>query len=140
MGLGVHPQNLAVGGHHRRRQQAVDGQAVPADQVADPAIQRQPADPHRGRVAQPGGQAVGAGGQPGLDPGGALFGIDVERFHVGEVEHDAAVGEAVAGEAVAAAAGRQLQPASRASVTTWATSPGAAGRTITAGRRWSKPP
>jgi hypothetical protein len=45
----------------------------------------------------------------------------------------------VPGEAVAAAADRQLQPLSRAIATTWATSLVSVGRTITAGRR-SMPP
>jgi hypothetical protein len=34
MGLGVHVEHLAVGGHQLRGQQVVDGQAVLANQVA----------------------------------------------------------------------------------------------------------
>ena len=37
VGLGVDLQDLAVGGHHLGREQAVDGQPVLADQEPDPA-------------------------------------------------------------------------------------------------------
>jgi len=117
MGVGVHPQLLAVGGHHLGGQQVVDGEAVLADQEADPTAQGDPADPHRAGVAEPGRQAMLAGGggvvagcQSGLGPGGACRDVDVQGPHVAEVEHDAAVADAVAGVAVAAAADGQLQP------------------------------
>ena len=66
--------------------------------------------------------------------------VDVERLHVAQVEDDAAVGHAVAGAAVAAAADGELEAglarerddASRRRVAS-------ATRTITAGRR-SMPP
>jgi hypothetical protein len=117
MGLVVGVQHLAVGGDQLGGQQVVDGQAVLADQVSDPAAKGEPADPNRAGVAEPSRQAVrgrGGGvltaGQTGLGPGGAPLGIDVECLHVGAVEQDAAVAGAVAGEAVAAATDGQLQP------------------------------
>jgi hypothetical protein len=62
MVLGVHLQQLAVGGDQLGGQQVVDGQAVLSDQVADPAAQGDPADPHRAGVAEPGRQPIGRGG------------------------------------------------------------------------------
>jgi hypothetical protein len=118
MRLRVDLEDAAVGGDQFGGQQAVDGEAVLADQVADAAAQGEAADADRGGVAEPGRQPVGAhlggvgpGGQAGLGPGGAPLGVEVEGGHGGQVQHDPAVGGAVAGEAVAAAADRQLQPA-----------------------------
>jgi len=115
--LGVGSQQLAVGGDDLGGQQVVDGQAVLADQVADPTAQGEAADPDRAGVAEPGGQPIGprpsrvvAGGQARLGPSGPLGGVDVQRPQLGEVEDDAAVGGAVAADAVAAAADGQLQP------------------------------
>ena len=53
----------------------------------------------------------------------------------GQVEHDPALGHAVARGAVAAAADGELLPVSRASETTWTTSFASATLTMTAGRR-----
>jgi hypothetical protein len=49
--------------------------------------------------------------EAGLGPRGVPLDVDVETFHVGEVEHDPAVGHAVAGDAVAAAADGEFEPA-----------------------------
>ena len=120
MVVGVDVEELAVGGDQLGGQQVVDRQAA-LDQQPDAAAQ--PADADRAGVAEPGGQpmragggAVGAGGQAGLRPGGALLGVDLQGVHVGQIQHDPAVGGAVPGEAVAAAANGQLQP-SRAPAT-----------------------
>jgi hypothetical protein len=117
MAVGVDLEDAAVGGDDLGGEQVVDGQAVLADQEPDPAAQGQAADAHRGGVAEAGGQpvgadggGVGAGGQPGLGPGGAALRVEVQRGHLGQVEHDPALGHAVAGQAVAAAADGQLQP------------------------------
>ena len=76
-----------------------------------------PADPDRAGVAEPGREAVSAAAvvyspavKPGLGPGGAPLGVDLQRLHVREVEHDPAIGDAVTGDAVAAAADGELQP------------------------------
>ena len=47
--------------------------------------------------------------RPGLGPGEAPLGVDVQALHGAEVEDDAAVARAVAGDAVRAAADRQLE-------------------------------
>src|SRR5215218_6825084 len=89
---------------------------VLADQVADPAAEGEPADPDRAGVAEPGRQAVRPGrgrvlpgGQARLRPGGALVGVDVQPPHPRQVQHDPALADAVAGQAVAATADGQLQ-------------------------------
>lgn len=105
---------MAVRGHHLGGQQAVDGEAVLANEVANAATQSDPPDPDRTGVAEPGRQAVGASrsrvfscGQVRLDLGGAPLGIDVQRPHVRKIEHDPPARDAVTGQAMsAAAAGR----------------------------------
>jgi hypothetical protein len=116
VGLGVDVQEPAVGGDQLGGQQVVDGEAVLADEVADAAGERDSPDTDRAGVAEPGGEAVGADGgrviargQSRLGPRGASLGVDVQRPHGGEVEHDPAVGGAVPGEAVAAAADCELE-------------------------------
>jgi hypothetical protein len=113
--LVVDLEDAAVGGDQLGRQQVVDGQAESSDQEPDPAAEGQPADPDRPGVAEPGGQpvladggGVGAGGEPGLGPGRPAIGVDVEGGQLRQVEHQAAVAEAVAGQAVPAAAHGQL--------------------------------
>ena len=68
-------------------------------------------------VAKPGREAVRRcggrilrGGQSGLGPRGAAVDVDVERLHIRQVEHDPALGDAVTGRTVAAAAHGQLEP------------------------------
>ena len=115
--LGVHAVQLAVRGHDLGGQQAVDREAVLADEVAHPAAEHDPSDPHRTRVAEPDPQAVGVGrvrelerGQAGLRPRGPPLGVDLDRTQVGEVDDDPAVGDALADHAVAAAADGELEP------------------------------
>ena len=115
--VGVDLQQLAAGRHDLGAQQVVDGHAVLADEEADAAAERDAGDADRARVAEPGGEAVGAGrggvlagGQARAGPGGARAGVDGELAQRAHVEHDAAVGGAVAGGAVAAAADGQLEP------------------------------
>ena len=115
--VGVHAQELTVGGHDVGGEQVVDREAVLAREEADTAGQRDPADPDRARVAEPGREAVRAGrggvlarGQPGLGPGRASLGIDLECAHRGEIEDDPALGDAVSGGAVATAADGELRP------------------------------
>ena len=49
-------------------------------------------------------------GQAGLRPRRSLLRVDLDRLHLAQVDHDAALGRAVAGAVVSAAANRQLQP------------------------------
>ena len=114
--LGIDALELAVGGHDVSRQQGVDGQAVLADEIADAAAERDPADPDGTGVPEARRQAVGRGGrrvlhrgQSGLGPGRPTLDIDVERLHVAQIQHDAVVDDRVAGSAVAAAADRERE-------------------------------
>ena len=75
-----------------------------------PPIPTEPVSPNP--VASPsaaGRLGVLGGGQSRLGPRRPLVLVDVDPSHVGEVEHDPALGNAVAGAAVTAAADRQLQ-------------------------------
>ena len=71
----VRADELAVGGHDLRREQVVDRHAVLADEVADPAARRDPADPDRAGVAEPDRQPVladrGRAARPAVRPASA---------------------------------------------------------------------
>ena len=106
----------AVGGDDLDRDEAVDRQAVLADEPADPATEREPGQADAGRVAERRREPVGrgrdrvlAGGQPRLGPREASLGIDVETLHRRQVDDDAAVGRAVARDAVAARPDGELE-------------------------------
>ena len=76
-----------------------------------PPIPTEPVSPKP--IARPCSAAAvvtSAGGQAGLGPGRPGLGVDVETLHVAEVEHDPAVGRAVALRAVAAGPDREIQP------------------------------
>src|SRR6266542_1654030 len=118
MVLSVGPQEPAVGGDDVGGQQVVDREPVFANEVADAAAQGQPSDPDRAGVAEADRQTVRpesardlAGGQAALGPGDAPVGIDFQRLHQREVEHDPSFADAVARTTVAAAADGQLEPA-----------------------------
>ena len=145
--LGVHAQELAVGGHDLGGQQVVDRQAVLADEVADAAAQGDPADPDRAGVAEPGRQAVGARRGRVLAarsarsrPRRCARRASISSAFMSERSSTMpALGDAVPGDAVAAAADGQLQPARARQRDDRATSVASATRTMTAGRR-SIPP
>ncbi len=116
MRLGVRGHEASIGGDDLDRFEGVDREAVSADQPADATAEGQPGDADRAGVAerrrQPvgrGGDGVFARGEPRLRPCQAAVRIDVEALHRPEVEDDAAVVGAVAGEAVAATPDRQGQ-------------------------------
>jgi hypothetical protein len=50
-----------------------------------------------------------AGGQARLGPRRALLDVDLDRLHLGEVQHDPVVDHAVRGPAVATAADSQVE-------------------------------
>ena len=115
--LGVDAPELAVRRDDLRGQQAVDREAVLADEVAHAASERDPPDPHRTRVAEPDPQTVSVGrggelerGQARLRPRRALLGVHVDRAQFREVDHDPAVGHALSDHAVAAALHGELEP------------------------------
>ena len=111
----VHAAQPPVGGDDLRREQVVDGQPVLAHEEADAAGERDAADPDGARVAEAGREpvlarrdGVRAGGEARARPDRAPGGIELERAQRREVDHDAAVADAVARGAVAAAADREL--------------------------------
>ena len=115
MVVGVDLEKPSVGGDDLGAEQIVDRQTELAHEIADAATDRDPADPDRSGVAEPGRQAVRAdgrrvfgGGQPALGPRRAAVDVDVEALHVGHVEHDPALAHAVPRRAVAAAPDGQL--------------------------------
>ena len=106
--------HLPVGRDDLRSEQAVDGEPMEAAEEADASAERDPADPDGRGVAEAGGEAVLADGvrvlagrQPGLGPGGARLGVDLDSPHVAEVDHDAVLDQAVTRGAVASAADGQ---------------------------------
>jgi hypothetical protein len=116
--LGVDTQELALRRDDVGGEQVVDRETVGPDEVADTAAEGDPADPHRSRVAEPDREAVLGGrvrelggGEAGLGPGRSGLGVDLDRLPPREVEDDPAVGHAVTGDAVAAAADRERQAA-----------------------------
>ena len=115
---GVDAQAFAVGGDQVGGPQVVDGQPVPAHQMPEPAAERHPADPGGADRAAGGGQAVPLGGEVQLGPGqaaggprGPCRGVDRHRLELRQVDHDAAVADAVPHHGVAAAADRDRQVA-----------------------------
>ena len=75
-------------------------------------------DPDRPRIAKAGSQTmpsrlirVLAGGETGLRPGDPSLGVDVQGAHIGQVENEAAVTDAMTREAVPATPDREPDPA-----------------------------
>ena len=98
--------------------EAVDREAVPANEVAHAAAERQPTDAHRACVAEGHGEPVCAGGvhdlprrEPGLRAGDPVARVELEPPHAREVEHDPTLADAVPGAGVAAAADGELEAA-----------------------------
>ena len=115
VGVGAHES--PVGGHDVGGEQAVDRQAVLADEEPDASSHRDPADADGAGVPEPGRETVSAGRHGVLrgresrsDPRGRTRNVDLESAHVRQVELDPAVGAAVPGPAMAATAHRELEP------------------------------
>ena len=96
--LFVDLDELPIGGDHLGGEHIVDREAVLADEEPNAPAQGDPADPHLGRVAEPGGEALLARGlrvvpglHAGLRPGVAVVEVDLDRIHRGEVEDDPAL-------------------------------------------------
>jgi hypothetical protein len=113
--LGVGPDELAIGGDHVGREDVVDREAVLADEEADPAAGRDPADPDRAGVPEPDHEPVRTAGrrqlrrrETRLGPHGPLLDIELDALQRAEVEDDPTVDRSVAGPAVPAAPDRQL--------------------------------
>ncbi len=111
---------------YRRSPSAVTTSAASRSSIVSPCLRTRKPTPPPSVIPpmptdpvspKPGGQAVPrrrarvlAGSQTRLGPGGAPLGVDLEPLHVGQVDHDPALGRAVAGHAVAAASHGELQP------------------------------
>ena len=111
-------QGPAVGGDDLGREQVVAGQANAASEVADPAAEREPPNAGRGDDAASGGQSVGVGcvvecspRRSTLSPRRPAFGINLDRLHARQVDHDRVVCGAEAGNAVRAPTHRQVEAA-----------------------------
>lgn len=96
--------------------QRIDGQAVLADEPADAAAERQPRKTDTAGVAEwrrepvrTRRRGVLAGGQAGLGPRETPLGVDVQALHGAQIEDDPALAGAETGQAVRAAADRQLE-------------------------------
>ena len=104
-------QQVAVDGHDVGGQQVVDRGAVAAHQPADPAAEREAGDARVGDDAADRGQAVFLRGgvevapqDTGSGASGPRFGVQLDRAHRRQVDHEAVVVDAQARDAVAAAA------------------------------------
>ena len=109
-------EGAAVRGDHARREEVVRGQAVPGHQPAEPAAQRQPGDAGRRDDAAGDGEAVELRLAVQLAPAHARLHarrtggrVDVDALQWREVDRDAALADAPAGDAVTAPANRDLQ-------------------------------
>src|SRR5207248_4038780 len=94
----------------------VDGQGVLAHEPADAPAEGQPGDAGRGDDPAGRGQPVGMGGLVELAPGHASAGddragsgVDAGVLHQGEVDHEAALGDGLAGDVVAPASDGDLE-------------------------------
>ena len=120
--LRVDAEQLAVRGHDVGGEQVVDREPVLADEIADAAAEGDPADPDRAGV--PERRWPGRGRRPrpctraavrpvwahAVRPSTSMSSAFMSR----QVEDDPALGDAVAGTAVAAAPDGELEAASRA--------------------------
>ena len=119
--LGVRRDEAAVGQHHVHFEQVVDGQAVAAREVAEPAAERDPADAGGGDDAAGRGQAEGMGGVVDVAEGAPpstravrAAGSTRMPFIATQVEDQAVVAGAQARAVVPAAANGEEQAAGRA--------------------------
>src|SRR5262249_56140733 len=104
-----------VGGEGLGRERISDREPGPREEVAEAAAEGEPAEADGRCVPKPGREAVCAGrlrvatGRgAGLRPGRTAVGVDLDRVHRAEIEHDPALAGPVPGAAVTAAAHRKL--------------------------------
>ena len=138
---------LAVGGDDLGGEQVVDREAVLAHEEADAAAERDAADPDRARVAEPGREAVRAGG-------GGVLAARSGPVSAQAVRRSGSISSARIAERSSTIPPSETpwpaglwppprtassSPLSRASAMTRATSAASAARTIMAGRRSTAP-
>ena len=118
-GLGVRAdlEHVTVGGDELDRRQVVDRHAEAAHQPPDPTAQRQPGDTGRRDHAAGRRQAVLVRHpvvlvprRTALHPGPPPGRVDVAAPHRCQIDHHAALGDGLAGDAVPATASRDLEP------------------------------
>ena len=114
--VGIGGDEAAVGQDHVHLEQIVDGEAIAARQVAQPAAEGDPADAGGGDDAVRQRQPEGIGGvvevaqfRPALDAGGAGRRIDADAIHQAQVEDHPVVAGAQARAVVPAAADGEEQ-------------------------------
>ena len=106
--------DLARGEHHLGRQQVVDRHPVLAHQPSDSPAERETRDPRTrddtARRSEPegGGTVELTDGHTRLGPSRGSNRIDVDALHQREVDHQPALGDRLAGDAVTAATNRDL--------------------------------
>ena len=110
-------EHVSVRGDDLERDEVVRGQPVLAAEPADPAREREPGDARLRDDAERSREAVLlrcgvelAERDAAAGSGRARGGIDLDRLQLAEIEHEPAVGERVAGDAVAASAHRDGEP------------------------------
>jgi hypothetical protein len=110
------PDDLAIGRDDLRADQRVAGEPARSHQVADPAGQCQAGDSRVDERASGRRQAVGGRRRVEVEPLAAALGVgdpslrvDRDAAHVAQVDDEGVVGDAVTGDAVAAAAHRDRQ-------------------------------
>ena len=110
-------QHFPVGSDELDAEHVVGGEAVLGHQPAEAAAERVTGDPRRGDGAARYGQPVRGCSVVQLGPkhapfggGSPLVGIDVDPFHLSEVDHHSAVRHCSSGDVVPAAPDRDLEP------------------------------
>ena len=114
--IGVDALQLAVGGHELGGAQVVDHEPVAAQQVSEPAAERQPRDPHVTDRRACGGQPVPLGcevelalAQTGGGPRDGRHRVNGHGLHQRQVDHDRAVAHRMADGRAPTAADGDLQ-------------------------------
>src|SRR5919197_2294767 len=109
-------EHLTFCGHELNGQQVVDREAVDSFQPAEPAAQREARDPCRRDPSAGCGEPVEerllvelAPAHAYLSPHRTCIRVDVDALHFGEVDHEAAVCDGPAGDAVPSTADGDLE-------------------------------
>ena len=108
--------HLPVDGHDRRREQVVEREAERRAQMSYASAERQPGDPGVAERSAGGGKPVTLAGRVEVFPERAALagrssrlGIDTHLAHQPQVDHQAAVTDAVSGDSVSSAAHRDRE-------------------------------
>src|SRR5262249_48837033 len=115
MRVGVDLEQVAVCSDNFGRQKIVNGHTKFSYQESDTATERDPANPNRASITEPGSKTMRpcrfcefARCQARLCPGRACFHVNFQGLHLGEIDYDTTLRNAVAWDAVPTAANSQL--------------------------------